>query len=133
MGIATEVTQPGRWQVWGKRDVYQTPLLRRLLLDTLQAQGYKDTYLETEVLEAEKKIAFTVGGYRYNRQKLTITADNELIQVLDKDDKRSPYLYSGYLELQPNAYGDFSLINHVPLETYLRGVVSPRNWSKCPL
>ncbi|MGB7520042.1 MAG: SpoIID/LytB domain-containing protein [Spirulinaceae cyanobacterium] len=123
LGVATEVTQPGRWQVWAKRDVYQTPLLRRLLLETLQAQGYQDTYLETEVLETEKKIAFTVGGYRYNRQKLTITADNELIQVLDQEDKRSPYLYSGYLEFQPNAYDDFSLVNHVPLETYLRGVV----------
>ena len=123
LGVATEVTQPGRWQVWAKRDVYKTPLLRRLLLDTLQANGHKNTYLETEVLEAEKKIAFNVGGYRYNRQKLTITAENDLIQVLNKEDERSPYLFPGHLEFQPNAYGDFSLVNHVPLEDYLRGVV----------
>ncbi len=32
-------------------------------------------------------------------------------------------LYGGSLELQPNAHGEFTLVNHVPLETYLRGVV----------
>ena len=27
------------------------------------------------------------------------------------------------MQLQPNAYGTYSLVNNVPLETYLRGVV----------
>ena len=32
-------------------------------------------------------------------------------------------LYAGQLNLQPNAYGTYTLVNKVPLETYLRGVV----------
>ncbi|MGH8002219.1 MAG: SpoIID/LytB domain-containing protein, partial [Brasilonema sp.] len=31
-GIEVEIAQPERWQVWAKREVYNTPLLRRLLL-----------------------------------------------------------------------------------------------------
>ena len=30
-GIEVEIAQPERWQVWAKREVYDTPLLRRLL------------------------------------------------------------------------------------------------------
>jgi peptidoglycan hydrolase-like amidase len=44
-GIEVEVAQPERWQVWAKRDVYQTPLLRRLLLQSIQAQGDKPPIL----------------------------------------------------------------------------------------
>ncbi|WP_234991402.1 hypothetical protein [Synechococcus sp. 7002] len=62
LGIEVEITQPGRWQVWAKRDVYQTPLLRRLLLQELKAKGYTTPYLSSTV-RTEKAIAsFVVGG-----------------------------------------------------------------------
>ena len=35
-GIEVEIAQPERWQVWAKRDVYNTPLLRRLLFQGIQ-------------------------------------------------------------------------------------------------
>lgn len=31
--------------------------------------------------------------------------------------------YGGQMQLQPNAYGSYTLVNTVPIETYLRGVV----------
>jgi len=122
-GIQVEVAQPERWQVWAKRDVYQTPLLRRLLLQSLQAQGYSTVRLESQVLPQVPRVSFVVDGYRYNRQWIEIDSENDLIQVIRGEDKRNPRLYAGSLKIQPNAYGTYSLVNHVPLETYLRGVV----------
>ncbi|NES69487.1 MAG: SpoIID/LytB domain-containing protein, partial [Okeania sp. SIO2D1] len=123
LGVEVEVTQPGRWQVWAKRDVYETPLLRRLLLENLQVKGYKDPYLESEVVKQQPNIYFVVNGYRYNRRQLRITSSKGPIKVLNNRDQRSPYIYGGELALQPNAYGDFTLVNDIDVETYLRGVV----------
>ena len=120
-GIEVEVTQPERWQVWAKRDVYQTPLLRRWLLQSLKQQGY-NPYLETKLLSEKPLISFLVNGYRYNRTQLEITAGKNPIQV-KVGKTQQPLLYTGSLQVQPNAYGTFTLIDRVPLETYLRGVV----------
>ena len=119
LGIAVEVTQPERWQVWAKRDVYRTPLLRRWLWESLKAQGYTDTYLDTEIATQKPQIVFEVNGNRYAPEQLKITAENS-IQVTQEE---QPHLYGGSLTVQPNAYGTFTLVNQVPLETYLRGVV----------
>lgn len=122
-GIEVEVAQPERWQVWAKRDVYQTPLVRRLLLQSLQAQGNKAAYLDTQILQNVPRVSFVLNGYRYSRTQLEIFAKKNLIQVgIGKDDK-NPRLYAGSLQLQPNAYGNYTLVNQVSLETYLRGVV----------
>ena len=42
-GIEVEIAQPERWQVWAKREVYNTPLLRRLLLKSVKASGKKNS------------------------------------------------------------------------------------------
>lgn len=122
-GIEVEVAQPGRWQVWAKRDVYQTPLLRRKLLSTLQAQGHTTTRLETQIMTEVPRVSFVVDGYRYTRQWLEISAGKNLIQVSQGANNRNTRLYAGSLKLQPNAYTTYTLVNQVPLETYLRGVV----------
>jgi SpoIID/LytB domain protein len=120
-GLEVEITQPERWEVWAKREVYETPLLRRLLLQSLKAQGYDQPYLETEILAQKFQPVFTVNGKRYEQSYLAISAGNNLIQVTLGKDRRQ--VYGGSLKLQPNAYGTFTLVNQVPLETYLRGVV----------
>ncbi|MDY6782426.1 MAG: SpoIID/LytB domain-containing protein [Cyanobacteriota bacterium] len=122
-GIEVEITQPDRWQVWAKRDVYSTPLLRRLLLEDLQTQGETEPYLNTAVLEEIPRVSFVHNGYRYNRNEIEITAENNRIQVSESGEEGNRYLYAGRLNIQPNSYGDFTLVNRVPLETYLRGVV----------
>lgn len=119
-GIAVEIAQPSnRWQVWADRETYATPLLRRLLYDSLEpvrADGDSGIVLESEVLAALPQPTWVANGYRYRRDRLKIQAGRNVIQVGDRR-------YGGSLELQPNAYGSFTLVNQVPLETYLRGVV----------
>ena len=130
LGIEVEVTQPERWQVWAKRDVYQTPLLRRLLLQSLEAQGYTDPYLATEVVSEHPQVFFVVNGDRYAPQELEITASQDKIEVVEGDNR--PQLHAGNLKVQPNAYGTYTLVNQVPLETYLRGVVPHEIGSEAP-
>lgn len=120
-GIDTEIAQPDGWQVWAKRDVYSTPLLRRLLMKSLTKQGYGDVvFLDTKVEPAIPRTAFIADGYRYNRDVFNITSGYQRIQVQAKDETK---LYAGSLRVQPNAYGTYTLVNFVPIEAYLRGVV----------
>ncbi len=121
-GIEVEVAQPERWQVWAKRGVYNTPLLRRLLLHSLQISGVA-AYLDTQVLQHLPRASWVVNGNRYSIQQMDIVADKNLIQVNQGKDNRNARLYAGRLRLQPNAYSTYTLVNYVPLETYLRGVV----------
>lgn len=123
LGIEVEIAQPERWQVWAKRDVYQTPLLRRMLLQNLKAQGDTTAYLATKMVEKSPRASFVVNGFRYTRRELDISAKKNLIQVSRGANNKNPRLYAGRLRLQPNAYGTYTLVNQVPLETYLRGVV----------
>lgn len=131
-GIEVEIAQPDRWQVWAKREVYNTPLLRRLLLQNIQAYGVKTAYLDTKILQQLPQPVWVVNGNRYSFQQLDITADKNLIQVSQGKDDRNPHLYAGSLRLQPNAYGTYTLVNDVPLETYLRGVVPHEIGAKAP-
>lgn len=123
LGIEVEVAQPGRWQVWAKRDVYQTPLVRRWLLHSLEANGYSSPYLDTEVLYQKPEITLLIDGQEYDRDEVEITTNKNLVKVNITNNSQEARLYGGSLRLQPNAHGEFTLVNHVPLETYLRGVV----------
>ena len=128
-GIKVEIAQPERWQVWAKREVYDTPLLRRLLLKNVKASGQNTAYVDSKVLRRVPQASWVINGFRYNRNNLKITSDKNLIQVNNNKTKR---LYAGRLQLQPNAYGTYSLVNQVPLETYLRGVVPYEIGAKAP-
>ncbi len=46
-----------------------------------------------------------------------------MIRVNKSEKPENARLYAGRMNLQPNAYGTYTLVNQVPLETYLRGVV----------
>ncbi len=132
-GIPVEIAQPKRWQVWAKRDVYHTPLLRRLLLQSLQGKGIQSAFVDTQVLQKRPKVVLEVNGQRVAQDQLQISSAKGIIKVVSQrtDDPPKPKvpperverLYSGNLRLQPNAYGTYTLVNQVPLETYLRGVV----------
>lgn len=122
-GIDVEVAQPDRWQVWAKREAYATPVVRRLLLQNLQAKGDTTAYLDTQVMQQVPRVSFLVNGFRYNRRELEISSQKNLIQVSVGKDDKNPRTYGGSLRLQPNAYGTYTLVNQVSIETYLRGVV----------
>jgi SpoIID/LytB domain protein len=122
-GIEVEIAQPERWQVWGKRETYNTPLLRRLLLQSLESKGITTARIDTAIQQQVPKVSWVVNGYRYSREQLDINAGNQLVQVNPGKTEQTNRLYAGSLRIQPNAYGSYTLVNQVPLETYLRGVV----------
>lgn len=122
-GIEVEIVQPEHWQVWAKREVYNTFLLRYLLLQSLQAKGNRTAYLDTQVQHQVPRASWVVNGNRYTSTQVDVTADKNLIRVNHGKNDRSGRLYAGRMRLQPNAYGTYTLVNKVPLETYLRGVV----------
>lgn len=122
-GIPVEIAQPGRWQVWAKRDVYKDPTVRRLLLQSIEAQGIRTAFIDTKILRQKPRASFVANGFRYTRDGVEITSGQRQIQVTTSGKDGARRLYAGSLRLQPNAYGSYTLVNQVPLETYLRGVV----------
>lgn len=115
-GVAVEIAQPGGWEVWANRQQYDNPISRYLLLQTLKANGVQQPQVESQNWTEVPQASWVVNGYRYNRNQLEITAAKNLIRV-------NQNLYAGSLRLQPNAYRSYTLVNQVPVETYLRGVV----------
>lgn len=122
-GIEVEVAQPRQWQVWAKRDTYKTPLLRRLLMQNLQAHGSKTAFIDTQVQQQEPKAELLINGKRYQHNEVELNSTTQKIDVSFNRDDHGERLYGGSLKLQPNAYGTYTLVNKVPIETYLRGVV----------
>lgn len=124
-GIETEIAQPDDWQVWAKREVYSTPMLRRMLYEDLQAAGYDEVYVDSRVLRDLPKSAAIFNGFRYNRDIFSITTGSQRVRVIEKvgNVEETVRVYGGNLRLQPNAYGTYTLVNKVAIETYLRGVV----------
>lgn len=122
-GIQVEIAQPRRWQVWAKRDIYSTPLRRRLLLQSLETSGIKTAHLDTQILHQVPKLSWMLDGFRYNRDYVEIASDKNMIQVYQGKNDRTGRIFVGPMRVQPNAYGTYTLVNQVPLETYLRGVV----------
>ncbi|EDX85273.1 Stage II sporulation protein [Synechococcus sp. PCC 7335] len=121
-GINAEIAQPGAWQVWAKRADYSSPLLRRLLIENLHASGYPNAFIDSQVVTEVPKVAFIADGFRYARDEFSITSANRRIQ-LGKDAGQLRDLFAGDMKLQPNSYGNYTLVNQVPIELYLRGVV----------
>ncbi len=123
-GIPVEIAQPKRWQVWAKRDIYTTPLLRRFLLQSLQIKGIQTAFVDSRLLKQQPKATLLINGKSYLKDNVQISAGRGAIQVkTELKDDRNTRLYAGSLRLQPNTYGTYSLVNQVPLEAYLRGVV----------
>ncbi|MFN3361685.1 MAG: SpoIID/LytB domain-containing protein, partial [Pseudanabaenaceae cyanobacterium] len=116
LGINTEIVQPDRWQVWAKRSDYDNPVARRLLLQKLRFLGNNVAQLESRWLTSKPVLQWEVNGTTYRGTTVDISTRNGIVLV-----NRDPY--PGSFRLQPNAFGSFTLVNFVPLETYLRGVV----------
>lgn len=131
-GIEVEITQPKGWQVWAKRDVYSSALIRRLLLQSIKTSGQKSPYLDTQILKQVPQVSWEINGQRYSHNHLQISTSKNLIRVQHNQKNQKGRLYAGRLNLQPNAYGTYSLVNQVPLEIYLRGVVPYEIGTRAP-
>jgi SpoIID/LytB domain protein len=124
-GIQTEIAQPRRWQVWAKRSTYDAFPLSSLLTYYLKVQGHSFVQLERKVIVRQPLVSWVSGGFRYNREAVDISSDRGIITVNQRR-------YAGTLRLQKNAHQSFTLVNIVPLETYLRGVVPHEIGYKAP-
>ena len=133
LGVDVEVTQPERWQVWAKRTTYNTPFLKRLLLDKLQAQGH-NAYIETEILWEKPQVSFQVGDKTYQVSYLEVQSQKGIVKIKDESNGKGKWRnYDGIFTIQPNAYGNYTLVNQVDIETYLRGVVPHEIGRNVPL
>jgi SpoIID/LytB domain protein len=125
-GLQTEMAQPRRWQVWAKREVYDSMLLRYLMFYTLRSQGNLTVQLDRRVLPQKAIASFTIGDFRYNRDRLDVSSSTGIVEVSYQRENKAEINnrpYAGTLRLQPNAHQNFTLVNNIPLETYVRGVV----------
>ena len=122
-GINAEIAQPESWQVWAKREDYSSPIARRLLIENLHAAGYTNAFIDSKVVKEVPKAAFTANGYKYVRDEFAITSANRRIQMTEGNFTRYRDLFAGDMKIQPNSYGNYTLVNQVPIEQYLRGVV----------
>lgn len=122
-GIDAEIAQPEAWQVWAKRETYSTPLVRRLLLQNIHAEGYTNAYIDSQIVKEIPKVFFAADGYKYGRDAFNISTSNRRIQMATGNSTRYRDLFAGDMKIQPNAYGNYTLVNQVPIEQYLRGVV----------
>jgi SpoIID/LytB domain protein len=124
-GVAVEIAQPENWQVWAKRDRYDSTVNRLLLQQDLKIKGLTSSYLDRKTITARPTLSWEINGFRYNRHEVDITSAQGVIQVGNQR-------FGGNLRFQPNSYGSYTLINQVPVETYLRGVVPYEIGSKAP-
>jgi SpoIID/LytB domain protein len=115
-GVPVELAQPDNWQVWAQRDRYDSTVNRLLLLQDLKSKGLTTAYMDRKLVSARPILSWTANGYHYRRNELDITSGTGVIQV-------GTQRYGGRLRFQPNTYGTYTLVNKVPVETYLRGVV----------
>ena len=132
-GIEAEIAQPERWQVWAKRDVYNSPLIRRLLLQSIKTSGDKNAYLSTNIQQKVPKITWVVNGKNYSPNYLEVTAGKDLVKVNTNEQPEQKRVYAGKITLQPNAHGHYTLVNTVPLETYVRGVLPHEIGTDAPM
>ncbi|MFN6143792.1 MAG: SpoIID/LytB domain-containing protein, partial [Pseudanabaena sp.] len=109
-----------------KRDVYDSMLLRYLLFYTLRSQGNFTVQLDRRILPQKAIASWTVSDFKYNRDRLDVSSSSGIVEVSYQRESKAEISnrpYAGTLKLQPNAHQSFTLVNNVPLETYVRGVV----------
>jgi len=116
LGINTEIVQPDRWQVWAKRSDYNNPVARQILVGKLRLLGNNIARVESRTLTSRPVLSWQVNNVTYRGTYVDILPQGGVTIV-------NQVPYAGTFRIQPNAYGSFSMVNFVPLETYLRGVV----------
>lgn len=123
LGISTEIAQPQEWQVWANRAY--TPQQLAQIQQYAQKEGIPHVRLEVQERRERAELSWVHEHFRYHRTRLRVTSDAGYLRVNDRH-------YAGSITIQPNAYGSYTVVNAVPLETYLRGVVPHEVGSGAP-
>lgn len=123
LGISTEIAQPQEWQVWANRAYTPQQLIQ--IQQYAQKEGIPHVRLEVQERRERAELSWVHEHFRYHRTRLRVTSDAGYLRVNDRH-------YAGSITIQPNAYGSYTVVNAVPLETYLRGVVPHEVGSGAP-
>lgn len=123
LGISTEIAQPQEWQVWANRAYTPQQLIQ--IQQYAQKEGIPHVRLEVQERRERAELSWIHEHFRYHRTRLRVTSDAGYLRVNDRH-------YAGSITIQPNAYGSYTVVNAVPLETYLRGVVPHEVGSGAP-
>ena len=73
--------------------------------------------------DRRQQLAWKILGETIRGDELTIEPSSGSAKIEHGITQPDRYTYGGTFYLQPNAYGTYTLVNHVSIETYLRGVV----------
>ncbi|WP_218079370.1 SpoIID/LytB domain-containing protein [Anthocerotibacter panamensis] len=119
------LARPQRWQVWALRRSSPPTVDQEALVGRLHTAGYSTARLESGLQTDEMLLDLTIDGTHYQTREVTIQAPQNRLQF-------GARRYGGTLRLSPNAYGTYSVINRIDLETYLRGVVPYEIAPKAP-
>jgi SpoIID/LytB domain protein len=116
-----QIVYPGPWQVWTEAPNPQA------LMEALYRRNFRSAWIAQKPLV--KKVLSWQGGppvglkvspqeqFVFYRSRLLIkNTSGGSIRVNNK-------LYAGNIELTPDSFGTYSVVNEVPIEEYLRGVV----------
>lgn len=115
LGVDTEIAQPDEWQVWADRETYSEGQQVQI---QIYARENDIPSVRPYIRERRfvPELSWTWNGREYASESLSIASDRGVTEVNDR-------LFAGDLRIQPNAHESYTVVNSVPLETYLRGVV----------
>ena len=116
LGVETLTVQPEEWQVWAAPSEYSAEDYD-LILDLAQSHDRPNVRLDRQLKSSEPYLSWTIQGETFSGQTLDIRSSTGSALVVNGS------LYGGELTLQPNSFGTYTVVNSVPIETYLRGVV----------
>ena len=89
--------------------------------------------MSTNIQQKVPKITWVVNGKNYSPNYLEVTAGKDLVKVNTNEQPEQKRVYAGKITLQPNAHGHYTLVNTVPLETYVRGVLPHEIGTDAPM
>lgn len=114
-GFDVEIAQPQGWEVWLKPAPDLPSEALPSLLQRLRREGAETAVLRSETRKTEPQLVWQLGDQRFQGDRLEIESNGPITVA--------GIPYPGRLTLQPNAHGDFTLVNTVAVEDYLSGVV----------
>ncbi len=109
-----QIVYPGPWQVW------TASLQPEALMNALFREGFKSAFIQQrpqsrKILSWSAKVGKEI--FQFHRSKMLVrNLSGQPIKVRDKT-------YAGAIEVSPDSFGTYTVINEVPIEQYLRGVV----------
>ena len=116
MGVQTLTVQPEEWQVWADPEVYSSLDYERIM-EMARSRDRFSASLDNQLVAFESSLSWTLDGETYTGDTLAIRSSNGSPLIVNGR------VYGGDLVVQPNTFGTFTVVNTVPIETYLRGVV----------